>query len=58
MLQPEKDENTFKKAMDGLKAPFQAHKGAPGPVVPDNMANIQQEGTKEERQARAAELNK
>ncbi|KAI0405561.1 hypothetical protein F4802DRAFT_175376 [Xylaria palmicola] len=35
---------------------FAAHKAAPGPAIPQNMP--EQEGTKEERQAKAKELNK
>ncbi|KAI0458060.1 hypothetical protein F5B21DRAFT_38356 [Xylaria acuta] len=35
---------------------FAAHKAAPGPAIPQNMP--EQEGTKEERQAKAQELNK
>ncbi|KAI1399890.1 hypothetical protein F4819DRAFT_488117 [Hypoxylon fuscum] len=35
---------------------FAAHKAHPGPVVPQSMP--EQEGTKEERQAKAKELNK
>ncbi|KAI2639340.1 hypothetical protein GGS21DRAFT_488277 [Xylaria nigripes] len=35
---------------------FAAHKAAPGPVVPQSMP--EQEGTKEERAAKAKELNK
>ncbi|KAI0847635.1 hypothetical protein F5Y00DRAFT_263311 [Daldinia vernicosa] len=35
---------------------FAAHKAHPGPVIPQNMP--EQEGTKEERQAKAKELNK
>ncbi|KAI1643633.1 uncharacterized protein F4817DRAFT_349271 [Daldinia loculata] len=35
---------------------FAAHKANPGPVVPQSMP--EQEGTKEERQAKAKELNK
>ncbi|KAI0522264.1 hypothetical protein F5B22DRAFT_467637 [Xylaria bambusicola] len=38
------------------QAKFQAHKAAPGPAVPQNMP--EQEGTKEERQAKAQALNK
>ncbi|RFU33568.1 hypothetical protein B7463_g2809, partial [Scytalidium lignicola] len=34
-----------------------AHEGNLGPAIPDNM-NIQQEGTKEERRAKAQALNK
>ncbi|OTB03965.1 hypothetical protein M426DRAFT_321260 [Hypoxylon sp. CI-4A] len=35
---------------------FAAHKAHPGPAIPQNMP--EQEGTKEERQAKAKELNK
>jgi len=35
---------------------FAAHKAHPGPVIPQNMP--EQEGTKEERQVKAQELNK
>ncbi|KAI1424570.1 hypothetical protein F5Y12DRAFT_715144 [Xylaria sp. FL1777] len=35
---------------------FAAHKAAPGPAIPQNMP--EQEGTKEERQAKAKALNK
>ncbi|KAI1504887.1 hypothetical protein F5X99DRAFT_370206 [Biscogniauxia marginata] len=35
--------------------PFSAHKAHPGPVVPQSMP--EQEGTKEERQAKAKQLN-
>ncbi|KAI1091970.1 hypothetical protein F5B19DRAFT_456339 [Rostrohypoxylon terebratum] len=35
---------------------FAAHKAHPGPVIPQNMP--EQEGTKEERKAKAQELNK
>ncbi|GAW23259.1 hypothetical protein ANO14919_128130 [Xylariales sp. No.14919] len=34
---------------------FAAHKAAPGPAIPQNMP--EQEGTKEERQAKAKALN-
>ncbi|KAI0201753.1 hypothetical protein F4808DRAFT_97424 [Astrocystis sublimbata] len=43
------------QAADQAKA-FAAHKSAPGPAVPQNMP--EQEGTKEERQAKAQALNK
>jgi hypothetical protein len=45
------------KLVDGVKAHFQHHKAAPGPVIPQDF-NVAQEGTKEERRARAEELNK
>ncbi|KAI0897323.1 hypothetical protein F4806DRAFT_494996 [Annulohypoxylon nitens] len=35
---------------------FAAHKAHPGPAIPQNMP--EQEGTKEERKAKAQELNK
>ncbi|KAI1379666.1 hypothetical protein F4677DRAFT_407175 [Hypoxylon crocopeplum] len=35
---------------------FAAHKAHPGPAIPQSMP--EQEGTKEERQAKAQELNK
>ncbi|KAI0019118.1 hypothetical protein F4780DRAFT_468157 [Xylariomycetidae sp. FL0641] len=35
---------------------FAAHQAHPGPAVPQNMP--EQEGTKEERQAKAKEMNK
>ncbi len=41
----------------GLKATMEAIKGNPGPAIPKDF-NVQQEGTKEERRAKAAELNK
>ncbi|KAF3019712.1 hypothetical protein G7054_g9933 [Neopestalotiopsis clavispora] len=37
-------------------AKFAAHQAHPGPAVPQNMP--EQEGSKEERQAKAKELNK
>ncbi|RKU39789.1 hypothetical protein DL546_000217 [Coniochaeta pulveracea] len=42
---------------DGFKATFEDHKANPGPAIPKEF-NVQQEGTKEERRAKAAELNK
>ncbi|KAI0444525.1 hypothetical protein F4803DRAFT_549139 [Xylaria telfairii] len=47
--------NPVSEAVDKAKQ-FAAHKAAPGPAVPQNMPA--QEGTKEERQAKAKELNK
>jgi len=41
----------------GDKVQFRAHDANPGPAVPENF-NAQQEGTKQERQAKAKELNK
>ncbi|ETS74265.1 hypothetical protein PFICI_14131 [Pestalotiopsis fici W106-1] len=42
-------------ATEGAKA-FAAHQAHPGPAVPQSMP--EQEGSKEERQAKAKELNK
>lgn len=42
---------------DSVKAAFQAHSANPGPAIPKEF-NVQEEGTKEERRARAQELNK
>ncbi|KAI0487489.1 hypothetical protein F4859DRAFT_510060 [Xylaria cf. heliscus] len=47
--------NPVAEAADKAKL-FAAHKAAPGPVIPQNMP--EQEGTKEERQAKAKALNK
>lgn len=41
----------------GDKVEFLHHKANPGPVLPAEI-NAQQEGTKEERMAKAKELNK
>ncbi|KAK2626667.1 hypothetical protein QTJ16_003842 [Diplocarpon rosae] len=41
----------------GEKVEFIYHEAQPGPVVPKDF-DAQQEGTKEERQAKAQELNK
>ncbi|KAJ9155727.1 hypothetical protein NKR23_g1676 [Pleurostoma richardsiae] len=43
--------------LGNIKSKFAAHTANPGPVVPDKF-NIQQEGTKEERRAKAEALNK
>ena len=40
-----------------VKEAFQAHSANPGPAVPKEF-NVQEEGTKEERRAKADELNK
>ena len=41
----------------GEKVQFRHHEANPGPVLPDEI-NAQQEGTKEERRAKAQEMNK
>lgn len=42
---------------DNVKAAFQAHSANPGPAIPKEF-HVQEEGTKEERRAKAQELNK
>ncbi|KAK4236327.1 hypothetical protein C8A03DRAFT_35771 [Achaetomium macrosporum] len=49
--------NPLHKVTDNVKAAFQAHSANPGPAIPKEF-NVQQEGTKEERRAKAQELNK
>jgi hypothetical protein len=39
------------------KKAFQAHSANPGPAIPKQF-NVQEEGTKEERRAKAQEMNK
>jgi len=41
----------------GDKVEFRHHQANPGPTVPENLG-AQQEGTKQEREARAKEINK
>lgn len=36
---------------------FAAHQAIPGPVVPQNITDLKEEGTLEERLAKAKELN-
>ena len=45
------------KMADNVKAAFQAHSANPGPAIPKEF-HVQEEGTKEERRAKAQELNK
>ncbi|KAK4043773.1 hypothetical protein C8A01DRAFT_32092 [Parachaetomium inaequale] len=49
--------NPLHKVADSVKTAFQAHSANPGPAVPKEF-NVQEEGTKEERRAKADELNK
>jgi hypothetical protein len=46
-----------REAPKGDKVEFRHHQANPGPVLPKEI-NAQQEGTKEERMAKAKELNK
>ncbi|KAL2121972.1 hypothetical protein VTJ04DRAFT_2427 [Mycothermus thermophilus] len=49
--------NPLSKASESLKAVLNAHAANPGPAIPKDF-NVPEEGTKEERRARAQELNK
>ncbi|KAK4125007.1 hypothetical protein N657DRAFT_689379 [Parathielavia appendiculata] len=49
--------SSLNKAADSLQAAFQAHSANPGPAMPKEF-NVKEEGTKEERRAKADELNK
>ncbi|KAL2133337.1 hypothetical protein VTI74DRAFT_2532 [Chaetomium olivicolor] len=49
--------NPLHKAAGSVKEAFQAHSANPGPAIPKEF-NVQEEGTKEERRAKAQELNK
>lgn len=42
---------------DKIKAAFQPHSANPGPAIPQDF-KATEEGTKEERRAKAQELNK
>jgi hypothetical protein len=57
LLLSKTEDSSLHKAADSLKAAFQAHSANPGPAVPKDF-NVQEEGTKEERRAKAQELNK
>ncbi|KAL2157018.1 hypothetical protein VTH06DRAFT_8320 [Thermothelomyces fergusii] len=46
-----------RKATEGLMEALQAHSANPGPVIPTEF-NVPEEGTKEERRAKAEEINK
>ena len=51
---PEHEHGLFEKA----KQAFAPHSANPGPAVHDDMKDVPHEGTKEERLAKAKELNK
>lgn len=55
-LQPDapKEEHKF---FETVRDKFQAHQAQPGPAIPKQF-NAPEEGTKEERRAKAQELNK
>ncbi|KAK0729781.1 hypothetical protein B0H67DRAFT_638359 [Lasiosphaeris hirsuta] len=59
--QPEQSQPEHKDGLqtlsDNIKAQFEHHKAAPGPAIPKDF-DVQEEGTKEERRAKAKELNK
>jgi len=49
-----KQKGKLEQAKDSVMGAFQAN---PGPVIPKEL-NVAEEGTKEERRAKAAEMNK
>jgi len=49
--------NPLHKVTDSVKSAFQAHSANPGPAIPKEF-NVPEEGTKEERRAKAQEMNK
>ncbi|KAL2141699.1 hypothetical protein VTI28DRAFT_2065 [Corynascus sepedonium] len=49
--------NPLHKVTDSVKNAFQAHSANPGPAIPKEF-NVPEEGTKEERRAKAQEMNK
>ncbi|KAK0655968.1 hypothetical protein B0T16DRAFT_451588 [Cercophora newfieldiana] len=49
-------EGGIKKVVDNVKAKFEHHTATPGPAIPQDF-NVQEEGTKEERHAKAETLN-
>jgi hypothetical protein len=49
-------ESGVKKVVDDVKAKFEHHTATPGPVIPQDF-DIQEEGTKEQRAAKAEALN-
>ncbi|KAK1758559.1 hypothetical protein QBC47DRAFT_399456 [Echria macrotheca] len=52
-----KNDHPVKKLVDEAKTKFAPHTANPGPVIPQEF-NVKEEGTKEERRAKAEELNK
>jgi hypothetical protein len=55
--QNQNEGNPLSKASESLKAVLNAHAANPGPAIPKDF-DVPEEGTKEERRARAQELNK
>jgi len=53
----QQQEGGIKKIVDDVKAKFEHHTATPGPVIPQDF-DIKEEGTKEERLAKAEALNK
>ncbi|KAK3393062.1 hypothetical protein B0H63DRAFT_457270 [Podospora didyma] len=51
------DGGRLAEVADDVKAKFVHHTANPGPAIKEDF-NIQEEGTKEERRAKAQELNK
>jgi hypothetical protein len=53
----QEQQSGVKKMVDDVKAKFEHHTATPGPVIPKEF-NVKEEGTKEERMAKAEALNK
>ncbi|TLD22108.1 hypothetical protein PspLS_07916 [Pyricularia sp. CBS 133598] len=54
---PNPDQGNQGSVTDKIKAAFQPHSANPGPAIPQDF-KATEEGTKEERRAKAQELNK
>ncbi|KAI6369455.1 hypothetical protein MCOR25_004412 [Pyricularia grisea] len=54
---PNPDQGNQGSVTDKIKAAIQPHSAHPGPAIPQDF-NVTEEGTKEERRAKAQELNK
>lgn len=52
------NDSGVQKVVDDIKSKFAPHTATPGPVISQNIGDIKEEGTKEERMAKAQELNK
>lgn len=58
-IQGDESKNTTNNPADakGDNIGVKAHLGNPGPAISDNLANVQQEGSKDARRAKAEALN-
>ncbi|KAK0749471.1 hypothetical protein B0T18DRAFT_344130 [Schizothecium vesticola] len=55
--QKDEPKGKLEQVKDSVTATFEHHKANPGPVIPKEL-NAPEEGTKEERLAKTADLNK